>query len=95
MEANQIFKKLRAINYRVVPEYDRNFHRFEIIIEPWDYENNKGIRSRKVKRSGVYFGRSECRLSSVGETRFKAELKRIQVAVINHYKNKQNGTNKN
>lgn len=89
MDANEIYIKLRAISYRVVPEYNHDFHRFEIIVEPWDYENNKRIRSRKIKRSGVFIPRDECRASVKKETKFGTELVRIQLAVIEHYEKKQ------
>ena len=89
MEANEIFIALRKTGYRVVPEWRNDLRLFEIIIEPWDYEANKRIRTKKIKRTDVFIKQSECFMSVTKVTKLSVELNRIQMKIINHFEQKK------
>lgn len=86
MNELEIITELRKLSYRVVPEFDRNTHRFEIIIEPWDYEQNRRASRKQIKRTGLYFGQNDVSMHSLKDTDYAVKLREVQLKLINHLK---------
>lgn len=89
MTVSEITQELKAAGYRVVPEYSHVWHRWEIIIEPWDWERGKRIPGRKVKRTGRFFSADECKFGKTSSTGYARSLLEVQLKLIDHLKNKK------
>lgn len=83
-----IMQEMKRIGYRVVPDLVSHKSQFEIIIEPWDWDQNKK-RSGRTKRTGFFFRPVECYSSSKKDTEFDKTMKSVQMTLINHFKNKK------
>lgn len=86
MNEFEIITELRKSSYRVVPEFDRNFQRFEIIIEPWDYKQNRRVLRKQIKRTGIFFRKNDVVMNALKETQYAVKLREVQLKLINHLK---------
>lgn len=73
------------IGYRVVPEA-LTHQRYEIIVEPWDFETNRKKPGKK-KRTGYVFTQYE--VNKPGDSPYQKKLREIQLKLINHINQKK------
>lgn len=93
MDELEIFKELRKLQYRVVPVFDRKFQRFEVVVEPWNYDQNRAITRKQIKRTGFFFGKNDIVMSALKETKYAVKLREVQLKLINHLKHNRHEFN--
>lgn len=83
MREMELAMQMKEIGYRVVPDLCRITGKYEIIVEPWNWDLNER-REGRMKRTGFFFTRAECHLISGKETPFSIKLREIQQQLIDH-----------
>lgn len=84
MEAAEIMVKMKNLGYRAVSEFVPHKGKFEIIVEPWDWDLNIK-RSGRTKRTGHFFGHGDCCVSSNKKTEFGDAMREVQLKLIAHF----------
>lgn len=75
--------------FRVVTEQIPYQQKWEIIVEPWDFQNHKR-RPGKVKRTGHFFGANDRKFSHNGqEAEFSKKMKEVQMILVEHFNKKK------
>lgn len=84
MDASEIMLRMKNLGYRVVPELVPHKRKFEIVVEPWNWDLNKK-RSGRTKRTGRFFGLRDCCASSNKESEFSEAMREVQLKLIAHF----------
>lgn len=85
-EALQICKNHKK---SVFPEFDRYRNKWQIVVQPWDFERSKPILTAKKKELNIWFGRDECKTNQSNPTPYQIAIEDVIIKLANYLLNKK------